>query len=149
MRTPRLYKGKSKSEDVVHVLLISLRIMFKKWQFFVEVEIEYPTEIGLDYDDYRSPFYDSFETCYKEYLNFSRYEHWQDVYSVVIQELLIYKCGENKKENVIDYGRICYNPSTILDDFGVEADEFHRITNRRTINLTDRNGIDSWSEDDM
>ena len=63
---------------------------------------------------------------------------------------LIYQCGENKKENKIVYGALIhYNPSTIVNDFGVETDEFHRITNRRTINITDRNGIDSWSDDDM
>ena len=123
--------------------------MFKKWYFFVEVEIEYDTEDGLNYDYYRSSVYDSFETCYTEYLNFSPTDHWKDVYWIIIKELLIYKYGENKKENSIDYGKLGYDPTTIVDDFGIEASNFYRITNGKIRNLTDSYGIDRWSEDDM
>ena len=103
--------------------------MYKKWHFYVEVEYGPP---GLtDLDDYLSPLYDSFEACYKEYLSFSPAKNWRYLRHAT-RELLAYTCDKNKstKVNRLDGGLIRYDPSKILEDFGVSEEDFYRIINQ-------------------
>ena len=122
-----LYKGRFLRVSLFLVYSFPLRIMFKKWYFFVEVE-EGPTG-WEDSDAYLSPLYDSFEDCYKNYLNFSPSENWRYLRHVT-DEMLIYKCGKNIKENRLDGGLLHYDPSRILEEFGVSEDDFYRIINQ-------------------
>ena len=101
--------------------------MYTKWYFFVEVEEGPPGWIDLD--GYLSPPYDSFEACYKEYLSFSPAENWRYLQHVT-GEVLAYTCDKNTKENRLDGGLIHYDPSKILEDFGVSEEDFYRIINQ-------------------
>ena len=105
--------------------------MIKQWYFWVEVEEGPPG--WEDSDGYLSPLYDSFEVCYKEYLSFSPDKNWRYLQHVT-GEMLVYSytCGKTKntKENKLDGGLIHYDPSKILDDFGVAEEDFYRIINQ-------------------
>ena len=127
MCSNRYIRGRILRVSVFLVLVFPLRIMSKKWYFFVEVEEGPP---GWENSDgYLSPLYDSFEACYKDYLSFSPSKNWRYLRHVT-EEFLVYECGKNTKENRLDGGLLHYKPSRILEDFGVPEDDFYKIINQ-------------------
>ncbi|AMN83715.1 hypothetical protein D5b_00290 [Faustovirus] len=98
--------------------------MSKHWQFVYCVSEGAPG--FCDSDQYESEWFDSFEKCYRKYLDFDPRKHWSHL-RFVFKSVLLYKNGDIIEENPADNGMIYYTEGKIEKDLGITDDEFDNI----------------------
>ena len=97
----------------------------KTWYFVIYVRCGARTILV---DKYTSSVYYSFEQCYTDYLKFAPCQHWFYLRRI-LNESIIYKCGNQVHENRIANGTVKYINS-LQTDLGITAGKLYGIVNR-------------------
>jgi hypothetical protein len=98
--------------------------MSKQWQFAYYVSEGTPG--FCDSDQYESEWFDSFEKCYRSYLDFDPHKHWRHL-RFVSKSIIRYKNGDTIEENPTDDGLVYYTEGKIEEDLGITDDEFDKL----------------------
>ena len=98
----------------------------KTWYFVIYVRCGARTILV---DKYISSVYHSFEQCYTDYLKFAPCKHWFYLRRI-LNESIIYKCGNQVHENRLANGKMKYINS-LQTDLGITAGKLYGIVNRK------------------
>ena len=96
------------------------------WQFKICVREGAPG--WADDEEHKSIWYQSFEECYKAYVDFDPSKWWKNL-RYVQTEVICYKCNDQGIHNFLHSGKLCYNPKTIKCDLGIEESEYLKCLN--------------------
>ena len=99
----------------------------KNWYFVIEVREGAPG--WADDDTYQSVNFDTFDDCYKKYLQFSPAKYWKHL-RCVRNEYIVYQCGDVTTKNRAICGRIYYRTSHIIEDLGITEEQFDELIDK-------------------
>ena len=116
-------------QDMLHFYLFNMEYVTKSWYFTMELEVREGAPGWADDDTYQSKNFDSFEDCYRKYIQFSPAKYWRHLRSVC-NEYIVYQCGDVTTKNRAIFGMVYYRANHIVQDLGITKEEFNVLIDK-------------------
>ena len=95
--------------------------------WYYKLEVREGCAGWADDNEYTSNNFDSFEECFRSYINFNPYEHWKHLRSIQTEYIVYVKDGAETKNKIFN-GMLDYDNSE--KDLGISEHHFDELISK-------------------